>query len=221
MQTAARSRNKRNTLGIVNRGLDDSISARARAHKSVDKLPISPIGDHRYPRLMITSGGGISAHGALIDKWLRQWRRAVQWVATSWTPKDTRVRVLYRHEICDRDTSGPAAINMKRKPLHTPQRRVILRHHAGGSIDLPAYRLIRSITRAGGEKGSRGDRDRSIDHGRVPTQQDNKSSVTPTGTSLWRCWRIESVSGRRPRVYATRWFTNFLRYSQYFSRYYT
>lgn len=63
-------------------------------------------------------------------------------------------------------------------------RRVVLRHHAGGSIDLPVYLPIRSITRAGGEKGSHGYRDRSIDRWRVPIQRDNKSSATPTGTSL-------------------------------------
>lgn len=48
---------------VVNRGIDDSISSLARA---AYKPPI--FGDrHLYPRLMITSGGEVSAAGSLID----------------------------------------------------------------------------------------------------------------------------------------------------------
>lgn len=42
--TAAELRNKRNTLGVVNRGPDDSISVRARARRRArDQPPIASI----------------------------------------------------------------------------------------------------------------------------------------------------------------------------------
>jgi len=172
--TAARSRNKWNTWYRKSQPqwLD------MRTHKGADKLPdlnrrssIPPANDH-FRR-------GISARGALIDKWLRQWRRGIQWVVTSWTPKDMHVCVLYRREICDRDTTEPTAINMKRKPLHTARLSATPHRRIDRSVDLSADPI--SKTRARGEKGSHGYRDRSIDRGRVLTQQDNKSSMTPMG----------------------------------------